>query len=154
LFEGIIVKTLLSIITWSVILVSSTVFYSFAEDVPGSKSIQSPPQTSHGIDFEDRIPDPSFQMNAEVPPAVVQDVEPVWPDSAKMAGVSGRVSVQFYVDETGMVQQAFVLKSKPKGWGFEEAALNAIYLHKFSPAKLHNVPTGVWMLETFTFKVK
>jgi TonB family protein len=147
-------RTVFFALTICLSMVVSIAFCRTTEVVPAPKPNQPPPQSNNGGDIDDRIPDPSFLSNSEVPPKVIQDVDPVWPDSAKNVGISGKVSVQFYVDETGTVQRALIVKSKPKGWGFEESALKAIYQHKFIPAKEHDVPTGVWMLEVFTFKVK
>lgn len=143
-----------SILAGCIILWIITAFSASAEIPPSPQSSQTPTQTSVGNDRDDRMIEPTFVPTYEVPPQVIKDVDPMWPDSARAASISGRVSVQFYVDEDGTVLKAFVLKSKPKGCGFEDAALNAIYAHKFAPAKSNGKPIGVWLIEVFTFKIK
>lgn len=126
---------------------------ALAEEIPPKKA-DPPPPVAAGVDLEDIIPDPIFVDAIQNPPRLLNKVEPVWPDSARDAGMPGRVSVQYYIDEKGVVQKAFVLKAKPKGWGFEDAAMNAIMQYRYAPPRIDGKPSGLWMVQTIDFEVK
>ena len=57
----------------------------------------------------------------------------VYPEIAKRAGVEGKVYVTAFVDETGTVTKAIVLKGI--GAGCDEAALEAVKATKFKPGR-------------------
>ncbi len=57
----------------------------------------------------------------------------VYPEIAKRAGVEGKVYVTAFVDETGTVTKAIVLKGI--GAGCDEAALKAVKATKFKPGR-------------------
>jgi len=75
-----------------------------------------------------------------------------YPQMAKMAGVEGRVTVQFVVDEDGSVTDAIVLKGI--GAGCDEEALRAVLSSKFKPGKQRGKPVKVKMSLPVTFKLR
>jgi protein TonB len=74
-------------------------------------------------------------MEAAVP---VRMAEPEYPYEMKREGISGIVTVVFFVDEKGNVVDPQMQKSTNKG--FEQAALNAISKWKFKPARQDGTP--------------
>jgi protein TonB len=74
-------------------------------------------------------------MEAAVP---VRMAAPEYPYEMKRDGLSGIVTVVFFVDEKGNVVDPQVQKSTNKG--FEQAALNAISKWKFKPARQDGTP--------------
>ncbi len=75
-----------------------------------------------------------------------------YPQMAKMAGVEGRVTVQFVVNEEGSVTDAVVLKGI--GAGCDEEALRAVLSSKFKPGKQRGKPVKVKMSLPVTFKLR
>lgn len=70
---------------------------------------------------------------SDQPPAIVQEVEPVYPADSRAAGEQGIVKILIQVDDTGKVVTASLYKSS----GFprlDRAALDVIYAQRFSPA--------------------
>ncbi|MCW8960563.1 MAG: energy transducer TonB, partial [Ignavibacteriaceae bacterium] len=65
----------------------------------------------------------------------------VYPEIAKRAGVEGKVYILAFVDETGTVTKAQVLKGI--GAGCDEAALDAVQKTKFKPGKQRGKPVKV-----------
>jgi protein TonB len=60
-------------------------------------------------------------------------VNPDYPEVAKRMGIGGRVHLKIGVDRHGNVRSARVIGKV--GHGMDEAALKAIWLHKFHPSK-------------------
>jgi protein TonB len=65
---------------------------------------------------------------------------PRMPQAAEAAGVKGEVVLEFVVDETGKVISVKAIKVNPDGYGFKEAAMNAIWEWKFKPATYKKLP--------------
>ena len=82
-------------------------------------------------------------------PAVVQPAEPEYPDAARAAGLSGVVTLEIEISETGAVTDAMVTGSA--GQGFDEAALAAARKLRFSPAEIDGAPAPVRIEYRFTF---
>lgn len=76
----------------------------------------------------------------------------VYPESAKRAGVQGKVLVAVFVDETGSVVSAEVLKDVGAGLG--EAALDAVKDLQFIPGKENGKPAKARMVMPFSFKLQ
>jgi len=76
----------------------------------------------------------------------------VYPEIAKRAGVEGKVYVLAFVDETGNVTKAQVLKGI--GAGCDEAALAAVQKTKFKPGKQRGKPVRVQVSIPIIFKLQ
>ena len=70
-------------------------------------------------------------------PRPLQDVEPAFPDEAGQQ--HGIVVLRLLINESGVVDQAEVVRSAPKGL-FEKSALEAFVAAKFSPGMLMGLP--------------
>ena len=74
-----------------------------------------------------------------------------YPEIAKRAGVEGKVFIKAFVDETGTVVNAEVVKGI--GGGCDEAALEAILQTKFTPGKQRGKPIKVQVTVPVVFKL-
>ena len=102
-------------------------------------------------------PEPEIFVVVEDPPELIGGIKELhkkitYPPIAKKAGVEGRVTVQFVVDETGSVRDAVVLKGI--GAGCDEEALKAVMASKFKPGRQRGKPVKVKMSLPVTFKLK
>ncbi len=102
-------------------------------------------------------PEPEIFVVVEDPPELIGGIKELhkkitYPPIAKKAGVEGRVTVQFVVDEQGNVRDAVVLKGI--GAGCDEEALKAVMASKFKPGRQRGKPVKVKMSLPVTFKLK
>jgi protein TonB len=75
-------------------------------------------------------------------PATTNRVDPIYPDAARAAGVSGTVRVQVEVGADGTVQDVQLVSSIPL---LDQAALDAVRQWTFRPTLLNGKPTGAVM---------
>lgn len=81
-------------------------------------------------------------------------VAPVYPPSARSAGIEGWVLASYTVTKTGAVTDVVVLDAKPEGV-FEEAAINAALNFKYKPRVVAGKPVPVHgVRQLFTFKLE
>lgn len=76
----------------------------------------------------------------------------VYPEIAKRAGVEGKVYVLAFVDESGNVTNAKIIKGI--GAGCDEAALNAVLKTKFKPGKQRGKAVKVQVSIPVVFKLQ
>ncbi len=76
----------------------------------------------------------------------------IYPEIAKRAGVEGKVYVLAFVDETGTVTDAKIIKGI--GAGCDEAALDAVKKTKFKPGKQRGKPVKVQVSIPVVFKLQ
>ena len=84
-------------------------------------------------------------------PTVLSQVPPVYPDSAKKAGVEGTVYVKILVSEEGKAVKAIVIKSD--NVVFNQPSIDAALKFVFTPAIKDKVPVMVWVVVPFKFKL-
>jgi len=73
-----------------------------------------------------------------------------YPEIAKRAGIEGKVFVRAFVDETGAVTNAEIVKGI--GGGCDEAAMDAILKTKFTPGKQRGKPIKVQVTIPIVFR--
>ncbi len=90
-----------------------------------------------------------FFLSYDTAPVVLKQVTPKYPDMARDAELEGVVRVLIGIDEFGNVVEATVIQSVP---GLDQAALDAVYQWKFSPAKQRDeaVPVRISVPIRFT----
>jgi len=76
----------------------------------------------------------------------------VYPEIAKRAGVQGRVFIKAFVDETGTVKKAEVIKGI--GAGCDEAAVTAVMQTQFKPGKQRGKAVKVQVSIPIVFKLQ
>jgi protein TonB len=121
------------------------------------------------IDFEAQMeaPPPPVEKKVEEEPTYFVAVEEmpapiggilgiqkkiVYPEIAKRAGVEGKVYVLAFVDESGTVTKAQIIKGI--GAGCDEAALDAVLKTKFTPGKQRGKPVKVQVSIPILFKLQ
>ena len=102
------------------------------------------------IKIEDNEPPPDF-VPYEKEPTVVKKIEPKYPDIALRAGLEGNVFLKVWVDKTGKVHKAVVLKSDAEI--FNQAAIDAAMQWVFTPAVMQKGPVAVWVSIPFRFRL-
>jgi protein TonB len=101
------------------------------------------------IQIEDEDP-PDF-VPVEQQPVPIKQVEPVYPEIARRAGVEGTVWVKILVDKEGKAEKAVVMKSDNEI--FDKNAIEAALGWVFTPAMMNNGPVRVWAAVPFRFKL-
>jgi len=89
--------------------------------------------------------------DVDVKPKIEENISPIYPDSARKAGIEGLVVVTLIIDENGNVEDGKILKSIP---ALDQAALDAAMTIKFYPAQHAGKPVKVAMNVPFQFKLK
>jgi TonB family protein len=84
-------------------------------------------------------------------PAVIEAAQPEYPEGARIAGLTGAVTLELEISEAGRVTDAVV--TGPAGHGFDEAALAAARRLRFSPAEIDGEPAAVRIEYRFTFSL-
>lgn len=84
-------------------------------------------------------------------PVVITRVEPIYPDDARRARVTGIVILEAIIDEEGNVANARVLKPLP--FGLDQAALDAVRQWRFRPGTLDGKPVKVLFNLTINFRL-
>lgn len=75
-----------------------------------------------------------------------------YPEEAKRDGIEGKVFIQAFIDETGNVVEAKVIKGVEQG--LDEVALDAVKQTKFSPGKQNGKPVKVQISIPIVFKLQ
>ena len=81
-------------------------------------------------------------------PMKVHDVAPMYPTTARAAGIQGIVIIQATIGVDGNVVNAKVLRAVPF---LDQAALDAVRQWRFSPTRLNGEPVAVIMTVTVNF---
>jgi protein TonB len=103
------------------------------------------------ITIEDDTPPPAF-VPFEKEPAVVQKIEPVYPDLARIAGLEGKVIAHLWIDKHGKVREVKIIKSDSEI--FNQPVKDAALQWVFTPAMMKNGPVAVWLAVPFIFSLR
>ena len=121
-------------------------------DVNAQVEAPPPPKVEKKVDEE-----PQYFVAVEEMPEPIGGIQAiqskiVYPEIAKRAGIEGKVYVLAFVDETGTVTKAEIIKGL--GAGLDEAALNAVKATKFKPGKQRGKPVKVQVSIPIVFKLQ
>jgi TonB family protein len=88
-------------------------------------------------------------------PKVLREVNSsdIYPPDARKMGIEGKVELKVSIDENGDVRQVKII-GRPAGYGFDEAARDALRQFKFSPARTSDgkaVATNIRYTYRFSF---
>jgi protein TonB len=102
-------------------------------------------------------PDDEIFVAVEEMPVLIGGIESIqkylrYPEIARVAGVQGRVYVQFVVDEEGNVVDPTVLRGL--GGGCDEEALRAVKLARFKAGRQRGRPVKVRYVIPVTFQLR
>lgn len=94
---------------------------------------------------------------AEIMPGLIGGLSSIqekirYPETAKEAGIEGRVFLQFIVDENGSVVDPIVVRGI--GYGCDEAALEALKTARFTPGMQSGKPVQVKMSLPVVFRLR
>lgn len=102
--------------------------------------------------------DDSLALGSSVPlevlPELTYEKIPRYPTTAREAGIEGYVDVSVYIDTAGNVTKAQVKKCSHPGWGFEQAALDAAYGCRYTPARVKSKEIECWIVYRVNFVLK
>ncbi len=121
-------------------------------DLNAQMSAPPPPKEEKKVDEE-----PTYFVAVEEMPEPIGGIQAiqskiVYPEIAKRAGVEGKVYVLAFVDETGTVTSAKVIKGL--GAGCDEAALSAVKQTKFKPGKQRGKAVKVQVSIPIVFRLQ
>lgn len=100
-----------------------------------------------GIGAENQVQD-----TITILPEFAKKTDPVYPESARRLNREGTVILEVSIDPEGRVIETDVIKSA--GFGFDEAALDAIHNSTFSPAKAGHKTVFVKIRIPFRFELR
>ncbi len=96
-------------------------------------------------------PEPEMFLAFDTYPQVIQSAKPKYPELARKAEVEGTVIVMVTIDETGKVIKAWIGESSAEI--LNEAALEAAYKFRFTPAMQRDVPVKATISIPFRFSL-
>jgi TonB family protein len=107
---------------------------------------ESEPGDAGTIASADAAPPPKA-----APPTLLYAPEPAFPETAKAAGqTEATVTLRVVIDVQGQVSEAEVVE--PQGFGFDEAARQAAFQHRFEPARLDDQAIAARVLLRVEFR--
>jgi len=97
---------------------------------------------------------PKESVLYQEPPVPLKEVAPEYPPLALQNGIEATVWVKVLVDTSGKVRDAQIFKDSGTSYGFEEAALKAVYSNEYKPALYENKPVAVWVVFPVKFSIR
>lgn len=90
----------------------------------------------------------------DIPAAAIHQPSPRYPPALRLAGIEGRVLVEFVIDTTGHLEHGSskVLESSHRG--FEGAALETLERSLFRPARIAGRPVRQRTLQAIAFRIR
>jgi protein TonB len=124
-------------------------------DLDMALDLPPPPSDDTGLVIEDD--EPEIFLVVEEDPELIGGIAGLqkrirYPDMAIKMNITGRVYLQFVVDEQGNVVDPVV--TRPLGGGTDEAAIEAIRTAKFKPGKQRGKPVKVQYSMFVTFQIR
>lgn len=95
--------------------------------------------------------DESGFFEVDKAPELKSQLQPVYPQIAKLAGIQGVVYLKLLVNEKGKVEEIKILQGAKEM--LDNAAIVAAKEAKFSPALIGNKPVKVWIILPVSFKL-
>ena len=92
-----------------------------------------------------------LKLTSAPPPKLIKQVDPIYPEEARKAGVEGTVIFEATTDIYGRIQGYKVLKSIPL---LDQAAIDALKQWVYEPAILNGKPISVSFMVTVRFSLK
>lgn len=129
---------------------------AMANQISPGMEVTPPPPDATG-DFTKAGPLPTEKIGFELgeldtPPMPIRRVRPIYPFQARRQGITGKVTVRFLVNVTGMVENISIVSSEPKGV-FDEAVKECIAKWRFNPGIYQGEPVATWVVIPISFKL-
>lgn len=87
------------------------------------------------------------------PPEFIERVEPVYPRSARLAGIEGAVRIRLRLDAEGRLEEAVVAESSGSP-ALDDAALAAARASRYAPARLGSRALAAETEATYRFRLR
>ncbi len=87
----------------------------------------------------------------EKAPQIIHQVQPLYPEIARRAGLEGTVNLRVWIDKEGSVRKAEVLRSNNEI--FNQPAIDAVMQWRFTPAVMNSGAVAVWAGISVKFKL-
>lgn len=84
---------------------------------------------------------------------VLKRAEPVYPERAKAAQITGSVTLKIHISESGEVLHCLVMSSEPSGV-FDASAISAVEKWKFEPAVKNGQKVSSYMVQKLSFRME
>jgi TonB family protein len=107
----------------------------------GNTVAKTPDNLKLKKDDEDSIPIPTDEFMITAMPKVVEEIRPNYPESAKKAGLQGRVIFDIIIDNKGIVRKADLVQGLNDE--LNQAAYEAMMKFRFRPAKMDKQTVAV-----------
>ena len=88
----------------------------------------------------------------DIAPKPIIPIKPIYPEQAKKNGIEGTIFVQYFIDKTGKVTEAWVIKGIPNS-GLDESALSAVRNSSWEPALQGEMKVGIWQTVPVKFEL-
>ena len=126
-------------------------------DSESDKSVIAMPPEKNGNDSKSAKSDTSTLPNVifvayDIPPRPIIPITPIYPEKAKKSGMEGTIYIQYFIDKTGNVTEAWVIKGIPNS-GLDESALEAVRNSSWEPALQGGMKVGIWQTVPVKFEL-
>ncbi len=116
-----------------------------------SATVGLPNEGKAHIEYNGEFPSPDEFIPVDSMPEMIYESVPEYPRLARAAGMEATVWIKSLINKKGEVVKALVFKSSGTKVGFDEAALEAAYKCKFTPALQKGQPVAVWIAYAVSF---
>jgi len=124
-----------------------------SRDLPVGVWLRRPFRFRLGEHFDDNHPSPLTPeyMKAVTMPEPLDEVEPAYPESARVLGIEGEAVVAFWLRKNGTVAFTRIVSSSGNTW-LDKAALEAAQQSTFTPARdSSGAAVNIWLKRSFRF---
>ncbi len=97
---------------------------------------------------------PEFSGATFSPPRPIAWVFPEYPEEERKRGVQGVVRLSIHIDKTGKVVEVIVLENTTGSEKCAQAAIEAAYGSRFTPARERGKPVSHWITQPYRFDLK
>ena len=103
--------------------------------------------------LDDRAIDAQVEVQVDQKPRLLRKVDPKYPQAARRINKEGVVVIEFTVDVEGRAADIKVIKEDPAGFGFDDAAIEAVERWRFTPAKKDGESVPMRVRQTVRFSL-
>lgn len=109
-------------------------------------------EDSQPVVDEVKEPGPPVILPTDVFPVCIYQPMPPYPDSARLSGVSGKVTLWMYIRADGSVG-GVQMYSSSGAESLDQSAIEAAWTTEWTPASNDGIPVGVWTSLSYRFEL-
>ena len=136
-------KTKLTLLVSCLVLGASTASAQVIRREP-VKCDLTPEQASVGAYLAENVTDPV---------KVVYTPQPVYPAALRVAGIQGKVTLKYVVDETGKAESCSIAIVSSSNEKFNDSAIATILNSRFKPGDLNGTPVRQQVTQTINYTI-